>query len=95
MKKIDTYACEECDKQKGDTNHWFIIELFPSQFQINTWGIFTNMDKKIAACSEQCVTKILSKWMSTVQSAPTSHSNLPEPVSHPRSGEYSPLILEK
>jgi hypothetical protein len=62
MKNI-TYTCDRCGRQKGETNHWFC-------FHLNSYGgIVLSVFKETSvvyqyACSEQCLMKAVSEWLS-------------------------------
>lgn len=71
--KSETYTCDECGKQKQESNHWFKLCFTDGYFQFWTWDAAreTNLEfeeidgeEQRHICSESCATKALSKWMS-------------------------------
>jgi len=61
--KVETYKCDQCGKQKQDSNHWFVLSENSQAFIVYPW------DAKCAdradakhLCSEGCSSKVLSRW---------------------------------
>jgi len=71
--KLEVYKCDECGEPRKETNHWWVqtirnIDPGPC-IGLHTWakGIEMQFDERTEVkhlCSESCVTKALSKWMS-------------------------------
>jgi len=64
------YVCDECGRQKTESNHWFIQLTGPDVFTLTTWE-YTEPDTRGARhlCSESCSSKALSKWTGSLPSA--------------------------
>jgi hypothetical protein len=62
--KVETYKCDQCGKQKQDSNHWFMLDIGIVGFHLFIWD---NANADIAGykhlCSQGCASKILSTWM--------------------------------
>jgi hypothetical protein len=69
--KSETYTCDECGKQKQESNHWWILsqvaraQLGPC-FSLLPMNLIGRVESGISEhlCSESCAIKALSKWMS-------------------------------
>lgn len=65
MAQKTTYYCDGCGKEKGETNHWWVIysevsmELIPFRVEAKS-GMGT--ESKIY-CGQACVTAAVSKYM--------------------------------
>lgn len=78
MAQQTTYTCDECGKQRGDANHWWLA-TFLSNVQIEYASDFdrehgmafakwseegSRQPHAFHLCGNGCATKLLSKWMS-------------------------------
>jgi hypothetical protein len=75
--KSEIYTCDECGKQKQESNHWWILAQaapapFPPCFSLLPMNPIETAELGISEhlCSESCAIKALSKWMSKVQEKP-------------------------
>ncbi len=61
--KIDSYKCDVCGAIKGENNHWFRIDTGPSGLVLNAWGVMQPTESSVDLCSDQCVTKVVQKFL--------------------------------
>jgi hypothetical protein len=74
--KVDTYKCDVCGRIKGETNHWFRIDTGVSGLELNAWGVIPPTPTSVDLCSDQCVIKIVQKWLT--KQAISSGARYPE-----------------
>ena len=63
--KVDTYRCDVCGTIKGENNHWFRIDTGVSGLELNAWGVMPPSATTVDLCSDQCVIKIVQKWLTS------------------------------
>ncbi len=63
--KVDTYKCDICGTIKGENNHWFRIDAGASGLELNAWGVKPPLETTVDVCSDQCVIKIVQKWLTS------------------------------
>ena len=61
--KVDTYKCDVCGTIKGENNHWFRIDTGVSGLELNAWGVMPPSETTVDLCSDQCVIKVVQKWL--------------------------------
>ncbi len=61
--KVDTYKCDVCGTIKGENNHWFRIDTGVAGLELNAWGVMPESATTVDLCSDQCVIKIVQKWL--------------------------------
>lgn len=61
--KVDTYKCDICGQIKGENNHWFRIDTGVMGLELNAWGVMSPTATTIDLCSDQCVIKVVQKWL--------------------------------
>ena len=74
MAKIETYACDVCGKQKGETNNWFVgvlVSSTPSIFSRIVLAAFSNAaigddTEWTHLCGESCVHKFVSQNLASL-----------------------------
>jgi hypothetical protein len=73
---MDDLTCNECGKQKLESDHWFMLCFTDGYFQFWTWDAAATVDLEIEKidgeeqkliCSEFCAIKALSKWMNALR----------------------------
>jgi hypothetical protein len=74
--KVDSYKCDVCGTIKGENNHWFRIDTGVSGLELNAWGVMPSTSSSVDLCSDQCVIKIVGKWLT--QQAISSGARYPE-----------------
>lgn len=65
MKVPSPYKCDECNREKQETNHWYLVQV-KTFLELFHWNEFELMVDDIGMrhlCSEECVMKTVSKWM--------------------------------
>ncbi len=60
--KTTTITCDVCGKVKGESNHWFKVEI-RSQCIFVTPASWARNTKEQDACGQECVHKLLDRWM--------------------------------
>lgn len=60
--------CDNCQKPKGETNHWYYVEEGPGYFTVSLAiegppPLLEGNDEPLDVCGEECVSKLLQKWM--------------------------------
>ena len=83
--KVDTYKCDVCGTIKGDNNHWFRVGSGMVGLELNAWGVVPESGTTMDLCSDQCVIKIVQKWLT--QQAHQSGAR----YSEPRAGAVVPI----
>lgn len=69
--KINTYRCDECDKVKGEANHWWVVgppftRKTKTALSISSWGQVALACKGIVhLCGQACVLKVVDRFLST------------------------------
>jgi hypothetical protein len=70
MRIKSPFACDFCGIKKGDNNHWFLVRSSERRgigYDVQPWDEDHADDAGIQhACSEQCVTKSLNQWFTTL-----------------------------
>jgi hypothetical protein len=69
--KVDTYACDVCQTQKKDTNHWWLMwirEVDEPRFEVpamelTPWNTSALDKAAIHLCGEACVAKKVSEFL--------------------------------
>jgi hypothetical protein len=61
--KVDTYACDGCQAQKGTLNHWFKFTAHEDQFSVHDWS-GSDYPNTLHLCSDACVIKAVQGWLS-------------------------------
>lgn len=63
-----------CNKQKGLTNHWYVVNFDPNvrvvtTFYVDPWSLASDADKNQGkhVCSHDCAHKLLEIWMNEVE----------------------------
>jgi hypothetical protein len=74
--KVDTYKCDVCGQIKGENNHWFRADTGTSGIELNAWGIIPASATTMDLCSDQCVIKVVQKWLTN--QASSSGARYPE-----------------
>lgn len=67
---VNTFQCDGCGIQKGETNHWFRWKERPNQFGVGAWDASpepTSDEKHL--CSDACVVKAVQGWLSAQKEA--------------------------
>ena len=67
--------CDFCGKQKGATNHWWIVQILDVGFSHQSGGVFQLTSEKNRtsladsdwkdACGEKCVSTAVSRYLAT------------------------------
>jgi hypothetical protein len=63
--KVDTFKCDVCGQIKGENNHWFRIDTGASGLEVNAWGVMLATPTTVDLCSDQCVIKVVQKWLTS------------------------------
>jgi len=77
--KVDTFACDNCQKQKESTNHWW--QVWPGrdrQIVIAPFNEGTAMPNKQDACGQQCLVAMLERFLATGSFARTAAGKVAE-----------------
>jgi hypothetical protein len=74
--KVDTYKCDICGTIKGENNHWFRVDGGIMGLELNPWGIMPPTGTTLDLCSDQCVIKVVQKWLT--EQAQTSGARYPD-----------------
>ena len=61
--RFDTYKCDVCGTLKGENNHWFRADTGVSGLELNAWGVMQPTASTVDLCSDQCVIKIVQKFL--------------------------------
>lgn len=61
--KVNTYKCDVCGTMKGENNHWFRVGSGVSGLELNAWGAVPESETTVDLCSDECVIKIVQKWL--------------------------------
>jgi len=77
MKLLNPYRCDRkgCSTTKGDANHWWLIYSpdGASHFEVRPWNVEHQDDTGVLhACSEACVSKMLSSWVAEMHRRPVA-----------------------
>ncbi len=72
-----TYICDICGAKRKEANHWFSARLgyargTPSSVTFQRWEDSDEHDSHL--CGQECVHKMLDKWMSEPTSSPAQSS---------------------
>lgn len=63
-----TYTCDVCQKQKQETNHWFLLLADSKWVSFCHWDSEqANIGHIIHLCGQECATKKLSEFLSAPQ----------------------------
>lgn len=74
MKRPDSYFCDVCGRQRGATNHWWIVFLerdaalaaLVMMLVIRRWSAAAASDPQVKhACGRECTQKLVERWMET------------------------------
>lgn len=74
--KVDTYRCDVCGQIKGENNHWFRIDTAATTLELHSWGAVEPKESTVDLCSDQCVTKVVQKWLTAQAVASTASFSL-------------------
>jgi hypothetical protein len=68
--KIDSFKCDSCNRQKGETNNWYKFRSYPdtgngTEFIVNPFhSEGTDYPNTKHLCSDACVIKTVQEWLS-------------------------------
>jgi endogenous inhibitor of DNA gyrase (YacG/DUF329 family) len=73
MAKVETFKCDQCGKQKQETNHWFVITPgLTAALILRTWNTADITAHGVRhLCGQQCVVAELNQWMNDQSAKPT------------------------
>lgn len=66
MAKSEVYICDGCGKQKGEVNHWWMINAGSLRFGLSLLQFEEEMAKLPNYkhyCGRECALKAVSAWM--------------------------------
>ena len=64
--KVNSYKCDGCGIQKGETNHWYAISPTAVSIIVSAWH---DGDGYAHYCSDACVVKAVQQWLSAQKQA--------------------------
>ena len=68
MSRPTTPTCDQCQRQKGATNHWWTAFVQPDIkcLEFSPWAEHPGVPQGFTLydiCSEECAHRLLGKWM--------------------------------
>jgi len=64
------FVCDECGKQKGDVNRWWMLETMTGVFWLIAWRKNEETNSQIKhLCGQECAHKALDKFLSEAVNA--------------------------
>lgn len=63
--KVETFACDICGQIKGENNHWFRMCTGGRGLELVAWGVMPSTETTVDVCSDQCVTKVVQRWLNS------------------------------
>ncbi len=69
MSREEIYRCDVCKKQRGETNHWFLVEFQNvsgergASIRIFAWNDQSADDDVFHLCGEGCVQRKVSEFI--------------------------------
>ena len=69
--RVDTFKCDVCGIQKGETNHWYSLEKTVKNDNARLEllaAVFTD-PAYMHLCSDACVIKAVQQWLSAQKEA--------------------------
>ncbi len=68
MSREEIYRCDVCKKQRGETNHWFLIQFhvrdeYEASIQIFAWDDQLAEEDLFHLCGEGCVQRKVSEFI--------------------------------
>ena len=72
-----TYTCDVCGAERKEGNHWFSVLFTSGGAHLRKWQERGDSDYHL--CGQECVHKMLDKWMIRPTPAPTPKEE-PEPA---------------
>jgi hypothetical protein len=62
-----TYTCNECGRPKGDSNHWFVVEIGPQGMLVRPFGdpnaALWPGSNLMHLCGETCTLTVVSRMI--------------------------------
>jgi endogenous inhibitor of DNA gyrase (YacG/DUF329 family) len=61
--KVETFKCDQCGKQKQETNHWYAIDWSGVNRTVYRWSDAPSLVTLKHLCGQACVVAELNSWM--------------------------------
>jgi hypothetical protein len=67
MAKIEKFICDQCGKEKGQVNHWYVAWLTIGDhfLEIAPWPTSQHFPGAAHLCGQNCASILLARWMSS------------------------------